>query len=104
MSYEKSLSLTAEKITRQLLIGIPILMSTHLTKNGHVILIKGIKRDENNKIILYANNPRGKYDFEKQSYGENYSNGENVLYPLNKLYIQNNNIKDWEFTEGVVLN
>lgn len=97
MKYPGTVSQTAQLLREQLANGIPVILSTRLTRSGHVIVVTGIWHDASGEVIVRAHDPWGRFNFETLQYERQVGIGRDVEYPLSKLFVRN---RKWISVDG----
>lgn len=95
--YEESLSEAAEKIETSIRRGVPVALSTRLTREGHVVLVTGLRRNPDGTVWLVLHDPWGQFEFSKRQYLRGEDVGKDVRYPLSELYVMN---RKWRGPDG----
>jgi hypothetical protein len=96
-TYEPALPLAAQKISESLTGKTPVILSTRLTADGHVIVLTGIWMDNKGEIMVRAHDPWGRFNFSQRSFERGDGFGKDVTYPLRELYVSN---RWWRQTDG----
>lgn len=79
-----------DRITASLGRGNPVLLSTRLTRSGHVVLVVGATERAGKKYLV-VHDPAGRFDFRRRGFVEKQS-GAFQQYPFWLMYVRNRQV------------